>query len=601
MKKTLENRVLRKGILVLTVLIGIAAAVWVSTAASAPHIDAQQSGYALGRFGFGWTRKVSDVQARGWPAYLNAGWYWDWSARGATQLPPLQYMQTVLLKPVLNSGVQVGYTATPTGTALLTAIARQPSTTWFIGNEPDCSAMDNMRSEWYARAYHDLYYLIKNADPTAKIAAGNIVQPTPQRFMYLDRVLATYEAEYGEPLPADLWSIHSYILCEKCYPKPAPGEPFAWGACWVPDWPSSTASASIATFYSVYDHWDINIFITRIETFRQWMYDNGYRNHPLVIPEYGILFYDGLVYSGATYDAKSREFMYDGFDWMHNARNPLTGYAMDDGRLVQQWAWFSLDHTYPGGMLFSASTYQPTTMGRDYAAYTAQIAPSAELLTLDAYLTIPAGEPGTHSIELGTLVTATVVFTVANSGDIGTEGLVVAKVIANSPVSPTHYTVIEGTTIDNLGCCGDYQIVTLPWPNYIVGEDYNFYVTAQEIDLRVTDIWTPVLADVPTPITATLSATLSNGGYSQIGEPLTVTFYHNTSTHLPIGQVVIPELGCCGNQQTVSVPWPDLTNGMYPYCVTATTTFIQTEPVCALLWINPPYQTYLPMISAKAE
>jgi len=597
MKKLLSNRGSRKGILVLTVVIGIAVTLWASAAVSAPHAEAQQSGLVLGRFGFGWTRKVSDVLARGWPAYLNAGWYWDWGATGATQLPPLQYMPTVRLKPVLSNTIQVGYTASPTGTTLLSAIASQPGATWLIGNEPDCSAMDNMRSEWYARAYHDVYYFIKAADPTAKIAAGNIVQPTRQRFMYLDNVLATYQAEYGEPLPADLWSIHSYILCEKCYPYNISSEPFAWGACWVPDWPSSDASRPYATFYSVYEHWDMNIFTTRIETFRQWMYDNGYRNHPLIIPEYGILFYENLVYGNPTYDIKNREFMYAGFDWMLSARDPITGYRPDDGRLVQGWAWFSLDHgDYPGGSLFDPYTYQPTAMGQDFAAYTALLTPTAELITLDAYIAIPESESGALNVEPETSVTATVNFTVSNSGDVGTEGLVVVKVIGNSPVSPTYFSVINGITIDNLGCCGDYEVVALPWPDYTVGEAYDFYLTAQEINLNIDDIWMPVLADVPTPITITLSATLGNEGYSQIGEPLTVTFYHNTSAHIPIGEVVIPELGCCGNKQTVSVPWPNLPDGIYPYCVTAATSLIQTEPVCTSLWINPPYQYYLPMV-----
>ncbi len=601
MKKLPTNWEWRKGILVLTIVIGIVVALWTNTVASAPHIETQQSGLVLGRFGFGWTRKVTDALARGWPAYLNAGWYWDWGATGATQLPPLQYMQTVHLKPVLSNTIQVGYTASPTGTTLLNAIARQPGAIWLIGNEPDCNAMNNMRSEWYARAYYDMYHLIKGADPTAKIAAGNIVQPTPLRLKYLDRVLAEYQTRYGEPLPADVWSIHSYILCETCYPN-NPGQPFAWGACYVPDWPSQDLSKDNGgTFYSVYDHWNINIYTSRIETFRQWMYDNGYRNHPLVVPEYGILFYDGLVYGGAAYDAKSREFMYIGFDWMQNARDPILGYRMDDDRLVQQWAWFSLDHTYPGGMLFNASTYQPTTMGRDYAAYTALLTPTTELMTLDAHITIPNGEPGALGVEPGTAVTATVNFTVSNSGDISTEGLDVVKVIGNSPVSPTYFSVIDGTTIAPLACCGDYKTIALLWPNYIVGEDYDFYLTAQEIDLHVDDIWMPVLANIPAPITVTLSATLSNGGYSQVGEPLTVTFYHNTSIHIPIGEVVIPELGCCGNKQTVTVPWPNLSDGIHPYCVAAATTLIQTEPVCSFVWINPPYQYYLPLVFATGE
>jgi hypothetical protein len=566
-------------------------------------MEAQQSGLVLGRFGFGWARKVLDVQARGWPAYLNAGWYWDWAARGTNLLPPLQYVQTIQLRPVLSGGAQIGYTAGPTGTTLLNIIAQQRGATWFIGNEPDCNTMNNMRSEWYARAYHDMYHFIKTADPTAKIAAGNIVQPTPLRLKYLDRVLAEYQTRYGEPLPTDVWSIHSYILCETCYPVKAPGEPFAWGACYVPDWPSQAQSIDNGgKFYSVYDHWDINIYTSRIETFRQWMHDNGYRHHPLIIPEYGILFYEGLVYSGATYDAKSRAFMYDGFDWMLTARNPLTGYRTDDNRLVQGWAWFSLDHgSYPGGSLFDIYKFVPTTMGRDFAAYTAQISPTIELRTLDTHITIPSDLSGTLSAEPGTLVTATVNFTVANSGDIDMEGLVVAKVISNSPVSPTHYTVINGIAMDALKCCGDYEVVALPWPNYIVGEDYDFYITTQGIDLHVTDVQTSILADVPTPITVTLSAMLGNGGYSQMEEPVTVTFYHNTSTPLPIEQVVVPELGCCGNKATVSVQWPNLTDGIYPYCVTATTTFVETEPVCALLWINPPYQYYIPMIIVGEE
>ena len=590
MKKPGITRIKREKILVLTILIGVAVTLWANAAISAPDIEAQQTGNVLGRFGFGWARKVTDVLARGWPAYLNAGWYWDWGARGATELPPLQYVQTIQLKPVLSSGVQIGYTASPTGTTLLSVIAEQPGATWFIGNEPDCSTMNNMRSEWYARAYHDMYYQIKAADPTAKIAAGNIVQPTPLRFQYLDRILAEYQTRYGEPLPADVWSIHSYILCETCYPIPpnVPGEPsWGWGACYVPDWPSQSLSiANGGTFYSVYDHWNVNIFAERIETFRQWMYDNGYRNHPLIIPEYGVLFYEGLIYSGSTYDAISRAFMYDGFDWMQSARDAVTGYRPDDDRLVQGWAWYSLDHgSYPGGTLFY--NLQPTAMGQDYAAYTAQITPTVNLLTLDAHVTTPVTQTGTP-------VTATVNFTVSNSGDISTEGLIVAKVIGNSPVSPTHYSIINGIAIDALKCCGDHEIVALPWPNYIVGEDYDFYITTQEIDLHVNDIEPPILINVATPVTVTLSATLSNKGYSEMGEPLTVTFYHNTTVHIPIGEVVIPELGCCGNEQTVSVPWSNLTDGFYPFCVTATTTYIETEPLCYSLWINP-RMIYLPL------
>jgi len=79
---------------------------------------------------------------------------------------------------------------------------------------PDSPVQDNLLPELYARAYHHLYTLIKGYDATARIGAGGIVQPTPLRFQYLDRVLAAYRAAYRQTLPADLWNVHSYILRE---------------------------------------------------------------------------------------------------------------------------------------------------------------------------------------------------------------------------------------------------------------------------------------------------------------------------------------------------------------------------------------------------
>ncbi len=584
----------RKIHLMVYFVIEIALVLWTGTVAVTATAPAEQTppfSYPNGRFGFGLTGSASVAQRYGWPTYLNAGWYWDWSARGATQLPPLHYIQTVRLRPIKdNNGVQIGYTTAPITTSLRAVIAKQPGATWFIGSEPDCTLMDNMLSEWYARAYHDLYYFIKAADPTAKIAAGNIVQPTPQRLKYLERVLAAYRAYYNEPLPADVWSIHNYILCETCYPTPAPGEPpWGWGACFVPDWPDRESSRSIATFYSVYDHWNMNIFTQRIRTFRQWMYDNGYRNHPLLIPEYGVLFYEGLVYSGSIYDIKSREFMYAGFDWMQTAGDPLIGYRPDGGRLVQGWAWYSLDHgDYPGGTLFDPLTLQPTVMGRDYAAYTARITPTVDLLVLDTHVSTPVAATGTS-------VTATVAFTIANAGNLASGPTIVAKVIGNSPLTPTHYAVVGETVLRRLACCGDHESATVTWPGYVVGMPYDFYITALDVDLHVERVWTPLLYNVTTPITAMLYASLRNDGFSALGEPLTVTFYENNAALTPIGRLAVQGLGCCGHQQHVSMPWAERNSGLYSFCTTAQTAYLQTKPVCASLWVNPPYMLYLPL------
>jgi len=368
--------------------------------------------YDRSRFGFqvtygGGDPNLYDVES------LGAGWYWDKEARGASDIPSHDYVQTIRLSPVLSGSTQISYTTTPSGTALIDAIAAQSGSTWFIGHQPDCHTEDNLLSEFYAYAYHDLYHLIKDVDPTAKIAAGNIVQPTEQRLMYLGRVLETYEQTYGEPLPADLWATGNMILCEKCYPYKPPGEPFAWGACWVPDWPSYSASYDIATFYSVYDHWDVDIYASRIITFRQWMHDNGYQNHPLVISEYGILFYEGLVGGQTIQD--DIDFMWETFDWMRSVRDPSVGYAADDGLLTQLWAWSSLDHgAYPGGTLFDPETYQATDLGIAYADYTSLLANCDQPVT-------------------GVSVSGPI------SGDVGTELLFTADITPSNVTTPITY------------------------------------------------------------------------------------------------------------------------------------------------------------------
>ena len=483
----LQHRTKRR----LTLLIVILIVIGLCGASATSSLHAQQGPYANGRFGFGLTAAPSVAMDHGWPSYLNAGWYWDWAARGSTQLPPLEYAQTIRLSPVKSGGVQIGYTASPTGTTLLAKVAAQPGAIWFIGNEPDCVVMDDMVSAWYARAYHDLYHIIKTADPTAQVAAGNIVQPTPQRLAYLDRVMVAYQSAYGESLPTDAWVIHSYILCENCHPA-APGEPFEWGACWVPDWPDAESATPLATFYSVYDHWDMDIFAERIIDFRQWMVDNGYRDHPLFIAEYGILFYQGLV--GGMGQADDIVFMHAGFDWMREARDPVRGYRPDDNRLVQRWAWFSLDHgDYPGGTLFDPYNLVPTYLGTAYAAYTAQVAPTVDLKTLNLTATAPRLDPGT-------------------------------------------------------------------------------------------------------PVTATINLIVSNAGNVSSGSPITVSLYHNATMTTLIDEITIPALACCGDRQTVSTTWPNITDGLYQICATAATPSTTTTPVCTTLWVNPPYSSFLPLV-----
>jgi hypothetical protein len=72
-----------------------------------------------------------------------------------------------------------------------------------------------MLPELYAHACYELHHLIKNADPTALVAIGGVVQPTPLRLEYLDEVLAEYQGRHGMMTPVDVWNIHNMIVREK--------------------------------------------------------------------------------------------------------------------------------------------------------------------------------------------------------------------------------------------------------------------------------------------------------------------------------------------------------------------------------------------------
>ncbi|MFQ5577971.1 MAG: DUF11 domain-containing protein, partial [Anaerolineae bacterium] len=193
----------------------------------------------------------------------------------------------------------------------------------------------------YAELYHHLYTTIKAADPTANVAVAAIVQPSPLRMEYLDNVLNRYQTLYGQPLPSDLWTIHLYRFNEgPCG--------FGWGAAVPP------ASSSQVGWYIADQDFDAAHLLDRakiqasIADFRQWMYDRGYGDQPLIISEYGVL-PPPAWYPTEFSNAVAAQYLDDMFTYLRTATDPTTGLAADGGRLVQMWAWFSTDHQPPTG------------------------------------------------------------------------------------------------------------------------------------------------------------------------------------------------------------------------------------------------------------
>ncbi|MEJ2211106.1 MAG: glycosyl hydrolase [Anaerolineae bacterium] len=275
---------------------------------------------------------------------LGLGWYLDWRVQPeAYRSPQVDYLPMIRLR-----GGQI----VPDGETLRAAARALPGALWLVGNEPDVKWQDNVTPEDYAAAYHHVYTLLKDEDPTCQVAIGGISQPTPLRLRYLERILSAYEGAYGEPLPVDVWNVHNFILRE---------ERGSWGV----DIPPGLDEDS-GRLYEIADHDDLEIFQQQIVGFRRWMAAQGQRDKPLIVTEYGILMPAEYGFPPDQVEA----FMLDTFEFFRTATDPELGYPADGGRLVQRWCWYSLhDSRYPTGNLLDPDEGSLTPLGRAFAEY----------------------------------------------------------------------------------------------------------------------------------------------------------------------------------------------------------------------------------------
>ena len=254
----------------------------------------------------------------------------------------------------------------------IVAIAEaNPGLLWLIGNEMDrydwggtnpynpgmvspSGGQDEMLPELYAQAYHDLYNVIKGADPTAQVAIGGIIQATPARLEYLTKIWDEYGARYGGNMPVDIWNVHNFIFKEKCDDYGADVPPGYSGGCY-------------GTIYPDEKHNDMQIFDQQIRAFRQWMKARGQQNKPLIVSEYGIVYY----HAGMEDLNLVRSFMLDTFDYFMNTKDHSLGYPSDEYRLVQRWAWYSLDDDSINkyAYLLAPDTGKLTPLGDAFAGY----------------------------------------------------------------------------------------------------------------------------------------------------------------------------------------------------------------------------------------
>ena len=384
---------------------------------------------------------------------LRAGWYVDgWAWTTATRPNGIEYVLTIQLEGD-DAG---GYAILPEEPYLATALAAHPGATWIIGNEPDRRHYQNdILPELYATAYHELYAWIKERDAAARVFAGAIVQPSPLRLEYLDRVLATYAAQFGAPLPADGWAIHNHILNERSCDYYQDST-----LCWGADIPPGL-DAIDGMVIDQSEHDDLAIFEEQIRRFRAWMAANGYRALPLYVSEYGILLPERNGFPPDTVIS----FMDATFDFLLTATEPETGSPSDGNRLVQRSAWYAALSRPPfNGSLFASTSltdsmappFVISELGAAYQAYAAVLTTTSDVALLDFAVT-PALPPAVSAP-----VTVTLAATVTNRG----HGL------AGVPVTVEFYAgggpgqggeLIASETVTVTGC-GDARPVTVAWP-----------------------------------------------------------------------------------------------------------------------------------------
>ena len=169
-------------------------------------------------------------------ASIGVGSYLDWGAGSNPSLPAgIEYIRVLRLR----DDVYPDTLANLPGWVLA-----NPGSTWVVGNEPDTTYgnQDALLPEVYADRYFELASIIRGQDPSARIAFGSVVQPTPIRIRYLERAWNQLVADAGSSAAAsnliDIWSIHAFILNEERY---------SWGTGIPPGFENDHEDAVIIT------------------------------------------------------------------------------------------------------------------------------------------------------------------------------------------------------------------------------------------------------------------------------------------------------------------------------------------------------------------
>ena len=333
---------------------------------------------------------------------IGVGSYLDWAAGSSPSLPAgVEYIRVLRLR---NDVYQYTLENLPGW------VEANLGSVWVVGNEPDTTyeGQDALHPEVYADRYFQLATIIRGLDPTAKIAFGSVVQPTPIRLYYLslawDELVVKAGSTGNASALIDIWSIHGFILNE---------QPGSWGTGIPPGLdpndPNVPDPVIITDLTDTYSH---EIFRQRITGFRSWLADLGERDKPLWITEYGSLLPPIDPPGGPDYanvsDEDTANFMLATFDFMLSATDAQTGLPSDGNRLVQRWYWYSLnENRYNfGGSLFDPDNGNTITLvGQSFKDYQPFDLAQPDLFPLSLSIAPMSYNPGRTRVNYKLFVT----------------------------------------------------------------------------------------------------------------------------------------------------------------------------------------------------
>jgi len=424
------------------------------------------------------SRSVADYPSED-IAQLRAEWYFNWRTSPNPQKPNgMRFAQSVFVKQwKWKNGLVLydadasyaqpyTYTVQPSIPDIKQIATNNPGSLWLLGNEIErrdweTGGQCEILPEVYAWAYHEIYTAIKAADPTARVANGSIIVPTPLRLQYMTRMWDEYRRLYGEPMPVDVWHIHTYL---------GPEKRDYWGI----DIPAGI-DADVGMFYFDGDR-DKQILVNKdfsyvpdlVRDFRAWMKERGQQDKPLVISEFGVSMPDQVMEGEFTPEKIRDEYMYPGLAFMQNAKDPALGYPADEYRLVQSVWWWSMDGDrgrynpdfepdFSGNLLWSGlgpPNHSPypmgiSTLGSYWIGYTSALTEQVNVR--------PLALTGNEFSVTGEPVTVTIGVQLGNAGNVA----------VTQPFSVTVYDSgeqqIGSFTVDHLAGCGEIGEGIVTW------------------------------------------------------------------------------------------------------------------------------------------